>query len=616
MKPSLFLLLLAATALAETRDPWLWPFAAESIWNTPIGDGARYADEGFLPAPPEVLTDPEYFFKVAASDPERPLLEPGGWENRTGNTKELRKLRLPDDVVLDNSRPGFTPNNAVALLMPDGSTLEQIEPFARPQAGGPAYGFPKPFFGGTDIRGPGIAGGHWGSGMSSIGGSLRHGELTGAGPIRHALKLEIWGKKYLHYDKADATPGFRWPADMADAAAAKGAYGGKKPRIKMGALLAIAPHHTEASLALKTAPGRKLLHALQDYGGYLVDDTGSDATQVCIEGHAIGEFREVFGYDFDVRGGATGPAGDWLADVRALCTALSVVDNNAPDAIGGGGKRRVPAAPGFGDYDTTPPSVPERFASGKIAPRSVALTWTPARDNVRVMTYEIFADGKPAGFSDGRPSLEIAGLAPAAAHTFTIRARDTSTNVSPFSSPLTVRTPPLPPGTYEDDFGGDLSAWKLDKAKGESGKLLLQNWSSEASAILSGPTWAAPFTLRCGLDVVGPAPANTAFIRFNHRDEQNTSWLEIRGKGPDAALSLHQTVNGQSQKLAEHRGWSARALEIARDATGAITVRAFDGAKAEILFDKIRTPKPEPGTIGFRTQYQQLSVDHLRVTTP
>ncbi len=154
------------------------------------------------------------------------------------------------------------------------------------------------------------------------------------------------------------------------------------------------------------------------------------------------------------------------------------------------------------------------------------------------------------------------------------------------------------------------------QAKAESGKLLLQNWSGEASAILTGPTWAAPFTLCCGIDVVGSAPANTAFIRFSHRDDRNTSWLEIRGKGPNAALSLPQTVNGQSQKLAEHKGWSGHALEIAREATGAITVRALDGSKTEILFDKIPAPKPEPGTMGFRTQYQQLSVDKLRVTPP
>ncbi len=612
---------LAASRPADgKRDPWLWPFAVDSIWNTPIGDGARYTDEGFLPAPPEIISDPEYFYKVADSDPERPLLEPGGWENRTGQTRELRKLRLPDDIVLDNSRPGFTPNNATALLMPDGKTLEQLEPFARPKAGGPAYGIPKPFFGGTDIFGPGIVGTHWGSGMSAFGGSLRHGELTGTEPIRHALKLEIWGKKYLHFDKADPTPGFRWPADMADGYAGNGAenggYGGNNPPLEMGALLAIAPKHTEASLKLKTAPGRKMFHALQNYGGYLVDDTASDATAICIESHAIDEFREVFGYDFDARSGATGAAADWLADQRALCTALSVVDNSAQETVGGGGKRRAPAAPDLGEYDHMPPSVPEGLAAGKIASRSVALTWTPSRDDVRVMAYEVFANGKLVGRSAGRPSLEIAGLSPATTHSIAIRTRDSSMNVSPLSKPLAVTTPPLPAGTFEDDFRGDLTVWKLENAKAESGRLLLQNWQGEASAMLTAPAWAAPFTLRCRLDITGSASSNVSIVGFNHRDEQNTSWLEIRGKGPDAAVSLHHTTNGESKTLAERKGWNSSDVEITRDATGAITVRASDGGQTEVLFSKVPAPEPASGTIGFRTRHQELSVGDFHVAKP
>ncbi len=616
----LLLFFLTAATFAETRDPWLWPFSSDSIWNTSIGKGAHYVNEGFLPAPDSVAADPEYFYKVKAGDPERALREPGVWDNRAANGRELRKLRLPDDVLLDNARPGYTPNNVAAFLMPDGRTLEQIAPLVRPQPGGPVYGFPKPFAGGTDIRGPGIPGAHWGSGMSSLGGSLRHGELTGPAPIRHALKLEIWGKKFLHYDKTDATPGFRWPADMADNYASKtpaeGGYGGRIPKAEMGALLAIGPRHTEATLGLKTAPGKKLFHALQNYGGYLVDDAATDTPLICVESHAIGEFREVFGYDFDVQSGVTGPANDWLADLRALFSALSIVDNNAPDALGGGGPQSLPAPPELGDFDNAPPSEPGRGRVAKITPRSVALSWDSARDNVRVMAYEIFASGKLAAISFGRTNLEITGLVPGAAHSFTIRARDTSMNVSAFSPPLTVHTPPLPPGSYEDDFAGELANWKLEKAKGELGKLLLQNWQGDATAGLTGPTWSAPFTLRCEIEVIGEGAVNKAFIIFNHQDDRNTSWLEIGGKGANAVVQLHQTNNGETQKLAERRGWTGRTLEISRAASGALTIRAVDGAKSEILFDKIPASKPKAGALGFRTQFQQLSVNHLYVTTP
>ena len=44
----------------------------------------------------------------------------------------------------------------------------------------------------TSIFGDGIGGAHGGSGLSSIGGSIRLGELLpGAPPIPHALKIEL-----------------------------------------------------------------------------------------------------------------------------------------------------------------------------------------------------------------------------------------------------------------------------------------------------------------------------------------------------------------------------------------------------------------------------------------
>jgi len=51
-----------------------------------------------------------------------------------------------------------------------------------------------------------------GSGLSSIGGSIRLTELTKNQPIRHALLIS--GEKYLYY--SHAVPGYRWPAYVAD----------------------------------------------------------------------------------------------------------------------------------------------------------------------------------------------------------------------------------------------------------------------------------------------------------------------------------------------------------------------------------------------------------------
>ena len=53
-------------------------------------------------------------------------------------------------------------------------------------------------------------------------------------------------------------------------------YNGTLPYLKPGALLAVRPQDQAAVAALlSTQPAKLLLDALVDYGGYIVDDTGS-----------------------------------------------------------------------------------------------------------------------------------------------------------------------------------------------------------------------------------------------------------------------------------------------------------------------------------------------------
>ena len=111
----------------------------------------------------------------------------------------------------------------------------------------------------------------------------------------------------------------------------------------MGSLLAIPPSVSEDSLGLETVPGKKLFHALQDYGGYIVDDTAWDAHAIAVEKGVEEEFRGTYGYDF---GDTSEP---FYEDANKLFQALYVVNNNGPNSIGGGGKPRQPLAPPIGN---------------------------------------------------------------------------------------------------------------------------------------------------------------------------------------------------------------------------------------------------------------------------
>ena len=337
------------TAKASTptiRDKWLWPFSQDSIWNLPIGSDAQYVPAN-LPKATYASVDNDLLFIIPANSPLRPLYNPGSWTNRCSGTTTYESIPIPDDLIvpdaINTETKYYTPNNAAALLQPDGRTVMQLEPMARCVKGGSVYGYhhPKPDI---DIYGQGIYGSHLGSGLSAIGGTIRKGELTGSDPIRHVLKIELW-EKYLNYKPTSPTPGYRWPADRADSHASS-IYKGKNPQLVMGSLLAIPPNVTEDSLGLSTPAGKKLFHALQDYGGYQVDATGADNYAIAVEQGVEDEFKAAYGYDFSASANSNNP---FYEDFMKLFQTLNIITNNSPNSVGGGGRRRAPLAPLFAD---------------------------------------------------------------------------------------------------------------------------------------------------------------------------------------------------------------------------------------------------------------------------
>ncbi|NJN38678.1 MAG: hypothetical protein HC790_08090 [Acaryochloridaceae cyanobacterium CSU_3_4] len=327
----------ATRPFPTARDKFLWPFSSASPWNMPIGSLADYMPAKIKPAL-RFTADQEYIFRLKARDPYRPLYKYGSWKKRcSGKKRPMGKLPIPDDLIVPDARKGYTPNNTAAFLLPNGRTIVQVGVLARCQKGGPIYGWRFP---NVDIYGMGMGGTHGGSGLSAIGGSIRRGELTSDQPIRHTLKVLLWGKKYLYYSKK--IPGYRWPADRADKYAPK-QYRGTNPQFVQGSLLAIPPQVTVESLKLQTQPGKKLFHALQDYGAYVVDDSAWDAYGFAVEKGVPTEFQEAYGYRFEYfKGSHKNP---FHTDIVKLFNALHIVTNNDLRSVGGGGTPRVPLAP-------------------------------------------------------------------------------------------------------------------------------------------------------------------------------------------------------------------------------------------------------------------------------
>jgi hypothetical protein len=327
--------------LTGTRDKRYWPFSSYSIWNMPLGSDAVYVPAGIGEAG-SFNVDEEYLVFPDPTDPVVPVFTNGAWgEGRCAQDNYEYSIHLPPDFIVDDARPGYTPNAPGAVLDADGRTIRQMQPISRCEDGGPlTAGWLAED---EDIYGDGILGAHGGSGLSSIGGSIREGELTGPDPIRHALKVNLWGERWLSADD----DGHRWPAVHADAGyddpESGNVYGGEVSALRMGALLAIAPDVHLSSLGLRTAAARKIAWTLQNYGAYVVDNTTQDTHAIAVEAGAVGEFEATFGYDMD------SGEGPWYDDMMRIFEALSVVDNNGRSSIGGGGTPWQPLAPPIGN---------------------------------------------------------------------------------------------------------------------------------------------------------------------------------------------------------------------------------------------------------------------------
>jgi hypothetical protein len=333
----------------ETRNAYRWPFSNGSIWNMPIGSKAIYVAANIKPATILAMTVDEDYIIMTPNEPLVDVYSSNvGWGSgdrclKTGGL--LISLPIPTSFVVNQKTwDGNTPNAGAAVLMPDGHTIKQTQPFAYD----PKYGYATSqyVFGDEDLFGTGIYGAHGGSGLSAIGGALRYDELTPtSGPIRHALKVNLYGKESIYYD--NVTNGYRWPAKTADGGAQTD-YSNNiaQKACRMGALLALHKDLKLDTFLLETQPAKVLAKAFQDYGAYLVDNTGWSVYAIITEWGPNGRFKDSFktNWGFDFSTNVNTPFG---RDMEKIFKNLYVIDNNSQTSVGGGGSPRQPYAPVF-----------------------------------------------------------------------------------------------------------------------------------------------------------------------------------------------------------------------------------------------------------------------------
>ena len=338
------LLCLWNVKLLAQRDPYLRPFANNSIWNMAIHKDAVYVDAKMnAPTAWGVTSDPEILI-LSPTSPETGIFK-CGWAGSTRCDKgaKISSGPIPDGWI--NGIPEGTPNNSTSILANDGHTIINLQCLHRCATTGPAsslYAYPS-----GDLYTDGIQGGHGGSGMSALGGSIRCGELTPNYTeaqiiadsniyIQHVIKMNVNTKLYV----SKTSGGYRWPAVKADgnynSSNACDYYGGSVPQFRMGSLLAIPQNVDVEAMGLKTGPGIIMARTLQKYGAYLVDATCWDVVAFEVQtgphGDVESQFKSKYGYTFSPQS----TSGAWAKDVAKIVQELFVVDNNNAANIGGG----------------------------------------------------------------------------------------------------------------------------------------------------------------------------------------------------------------------------------------------------------------------------------------
>ncbi len=292
---------------ATTRDAAQHPFAATSPWNTPIGSGATFEavngprTASLLAGGKPVVNRDQWSVAVSiarASDPVATLV---GVRN---------KVSYQAVVPTSTTATGGTDRH-VTIVQPDRRTAYDVYKWETYTGGIATTQIAVP----VDLTGSGIGSGGRAAAVPSIAGLIRAQELENLS-IEHALALAVPGTVLKS--------GQVWPATRQDSDAAT-SYSGAVP---MGALFAI-PGSVDVTRLGLSKEGLALARALQDYGTYIVDRSGTNSLycELSCDTARYEALRVAW---------------------RELHPLLRAVTNNTAATVGGGGQPRVAPAAGLG----------------------------------------------------------------------------------------------------------------------------------------------------------------------------------------------------------------------------------------------------------------------------
>jgi hypothetical protein len=409
-----------------TRDPTQAPFAADSVFNLPLGLNAQWQQNAQLQnAGVFVNTAGNYnenIYTGTESDPLVTVTNTAG----AGGTPGTYQVHIPANAV--PSGGGDHP------LSVDDTTTHTWYSFGGFQWTGPNSAIASQGSGESDIgSGIEVANSNWDEGV----GTLRQRDLT-RGTINHMLRMELPTDMLMSYSgNTNQLAPYAWPQTAEDGFAVSGnggaAYSGTVP---YGVTIGI-PALAQEPAAVAANPGADLLwRALQDHGAMVRDSGGSGNTVI-------------FQADQDVSPGDPVIQGMQQLGQQVMQYAM-ILTNQGPNSINGGGTPIIPMdGPGAvavaGNAATglcsTPGNVASNLTIDQLAIVAASNTPpatfetappgtmpAPTAGNARIITQELTAAG--SGLAQGQQP-----------------AAQTQDNQQPVPIATPAATPPEDPAT-------------------------------------------------------------------------------------------------------------------------------------------------------------------------
>ena len=190
--------------------------------------------------------------------------------------------------------------------------------------------------------------------------------------------------------------------------------------------------------------------------------------------------------------------------------------------------------------DTSPPSVPANLNGTAMSAVSVQLTWDASTDNIAVTGYDVIRDSAVLAHVSA-PGYTDNTVLPNEIHTYAVRARDASGNISALSPSVSVITPAVP-----DDFSMSASPSSVSVVQGQSGTSTISTTVTSGNAqtvTLSAGGLPAGATASFNPSAVTAGGSSTLTITTTSSTPGGSYTVTVTGTGTSASHSTSVSLS-------------------------------------------------------------------------